>query len=128
MSRALLAITLFGLLAGATAWGQASPTQGPHNGALNPQSTQPHDDLPLADYLGLLRHIAPAAEDGAKDYLAAFARRCGRALTAIELRRAISDGDGDPVLMGLIRASHLRDSTAREQLVGHIRCPAGGAR
>jgi hypothetical protein len=64
--------------------------------------------MPLADYLGLLRQIARRAEAGTKDYLAAFERRCGRALTATELRQAMSDGDGDPVLMGLIRASHLR--------------------
>ena len=83
---------------------------------------------PLADYLGLLRQIAPAAEAGAKDYLASFEQRCGRPLTSIELRRAISQGDGDPVLMGLIRASHLRDASAREQLAGQIRCPIRGAR
>ena len=82
----------------------------------------------LADYLGLLRQIAPAAEAGAKDYLASFEQRCGRPLTSIELRRAMSQGDGDPVLMGLIRASHLRDATAREQLAGQIRCPIRGAR
>jgi hypothetical protein len=40
----------------------------------------------------------------------------------------MSDGDGDPVLMGLIRASHLRDTAAREPLAGQIRCPARGAR
>ena len=38
----------------------------------------------------------------------------------------MSDGDGDPVLMGLIRASHLRDTAARERLAGQIRCPARG--
>jgi len=84
--------------------------------------------MPLADYLGLLRQIAPAAEAGAKDYLAAFERHCGRTLTATELRQAMSDGDGDPVLMGLIRASHLRDTAAREGLAGQVRCPARGAR
>ena len=40
----------------------------------------------------------------------------------------MSDGDGDPVLMGLIRASHLHETAAREQLAGQIRCPARGAR
>ena len=84
--------------------------------------------MPLADYLGLLRQIAPAAEAGAKDYLASFEQRCGRPLTSIELRRAMSQGDGDPVLMGLIRASHLRDTTAREQVAGQIRCPIRSAR
>ena len=84
--------------------------------------------MPLADYLGLLRQIAPAAEAGAKDYLAAFEQRCGRALTTTELRQAMSAGDGDPVLMGLIRASHLRDTVARERLAGQIRCPARDVR
>ena len=37
-------------------------------------------------------------------------------------------GDGDPVLMGLIRANHLRDTAAREGLAGQVRCPARGAR
>ena len=84
--------------------------------------------MPLADYLGLLRQIAPAAETGARDYLAAFARRCGRALTPAELRRAMADGDGDPVLMALIRANHLGDTAGREQLAGQIHCPGKAAR
>ncbi len=82
----------------------------------------------LADYLGLLRQIAPAAEAGARDYLAAFARRCGRALTPTELRRAMADGDGDPALMALIRANHLGDTAGREQLAGQIRCPGKATR
>jgi len=39
----------------------------------------------------------------------------------------MSQGDGDPVLMGLIRASYQRDSAAREQLAGQIACPDKGA-
>lgn len=84
--------------------------------------------MPLADYLGLLQQIAPAAEAGARDYLTAFARRCGRALTPAELRRAMADGDGDPALMALIRANHLGDTAGREQLTGQIRCPGKAAR
>jgi hypothetical protein len=84
--------------------------------------------VPLADYLALLRQIAPAAEAGAQDYLAAFARRCGRPLTPVELRRAMADGDGDPALMALIRANHLGDTAGREQLAGQIRCPGKAAR
>ncbi len=98
---------------------QTSPTRG----AL--QST---DDVPLADYLSLLQQIAPAAEEGTKVYLAAFHQRCGRTLHTVELRRAMTQGEGDPVLMGLIRASHLKDAAAREQWVQQLRCPGKEAR
>ena len=80
------------------------------------------DDMPMADYLGLLAQIAPAAEDGAKAYLQAYQQRCGRQLAAADLRRAMSGGDGDPVLMAMIRASHLRDAAAMAQLVQRITC------
>ncbi len=125
MTKALLLLALLGLLTQPAARGRSSPALRP-----TPETTKTLDihDMPLADYLGLLRQIAPAAEAGAKDYLAAFERRFGRALTATELRQAMSAGDGDPVLMGLIRASHLGDTTARERLAGQIRCPARGAR
>ena len=122
-SFSFLLVFLLGLVASQLAWAQTSPARGVLNGA---QSVQRSDDMPLADYLGFLRQIAPAAEDGAKDYLAAFERRCDRVLTTAELRRAMSQGDGDPVLMGLIRASQLRDTAAREQLAGQLRCPSRG--
>ncbi len=93
-----------------------------------PESQTDSDDIPIADYLALLGQIAPAAEEGAKTYLATFAQRCGRSMTTGELRRAMSQGDGDPVLMGLIRASHLRDTTARDQFVQRLRCPGKGVR
>ena len=80
------------------------------------------DDVPMADYLGLLAQIAPAAEDGAKAYLLAFQRRCGRQMSTPDLRRAMSDGDGDPVLMAMIRASHLRDTGALAQLGSRVAC------
>ncbi|MFY9327209.1 MAG: hypothetical protein WAO76_04200, partial [Georgfuchsia sp.] len=112
-SFSLLLSFLLGLVASPLAWAQTSPARGALNAAQSAQSFQRSDDMPLADYLGFLRQIAPAAEDGARDYLAAFERRCGRALTTAELRRAMSQGDGDPVLMGLIRASQLRDTAAR---------------
>lgn len=123
MTKALLFLALLGLLTQPTARGQSSPARGPIQGT----PTAPrNNDMPLADFLGLLRQIAPAAEAGAKDYLAAFERRCGRTLTTAELRHATSAGSGDPVLMGLIRANHLRDTTAREQLAGKIRCTGKG--
>ena len=84
------------------------------------------DDVSLDDYLGLLAQISPAARDGAQGYLQAFQRRCGRALTTQELRRAVSDGDGDPVLMGMIRANHPSQQAQRDvtlqQLAQRIRC------
>ena len=84
------------------------------------------DDVPMDDYLGLLAQISPAAREGAQGYLQAFQRRCGRALTTQELRRAVSDGDGDAVLMGMIRAHHpsqqaQRDATLQQLALG-IRC------
>jgi hypothetical protein len=86
------------------------------------------DDIPLADYLGLLGQIAPAAEHGARAYLQAFRQRCARPLPSAELRQAMSDGDGDPVLMAMIRASHLRDTTALARLGQRIRCERRGGR
>ena len=86
----------------------------------------PADDVPMDDYLGLLAQISPAAREGAQAYLQAFQRRCGRALTPQELRRAVSDGDGEPVLMGMIRANHPSQQAQRDvtlqQLAQRIRC------
>ncbi len=90
---------------------------------MAPDSAAGAGDMPMADYLALLGQIAPAAEDGAKTYLTAFAQRCGRPMSTGELRRAISQGNGDPVLMGLIRASQLRSVAARDQFVLQLRCP-----
>ena len=102
--------------------------RGPITSPPYQHASDPSNHVPLADYLALLRQIAPAAEAGARDYLAAFARRCGRPLTPAELRRAMADGDGDPALMALIRANHLGDTAGREQLAGQIRCPGKAAR
>lgn len=132
MPRPLLTLGLFGLLASSTAWAQSPlagfPLPGHPVSAQLTQGVQPSDNVPLADYLALLRQIAPAAEAGARDYLAAFARRCGRPLTPAELRRSMADGDGDPALMALIRANHLGDTAGHEQLAGQIRCPGKAAR
>jgi len=115
----LALIAAFATLRGSVALAQTSPARG---------ALQSADDVPLADYLGLLQQIAPAAEEGAKTYLAAFKQRCGRDMRTAELRRAMTQGEGDPVLMGLIRASHLHDAAAREQLIQQLRCPAKEAR
>jgi len=131
MSRVLLSFAFFSLLTSTAAGAQTRPALPTSKTGQDstPEIQRDHyaDAMPLADYLGLLRKIAPAAEAGTKNYLAAFERRCGRTLTTTELRRAMSQGDGDPVLMGLIRASYQRDSAAREQLAGQIACPDKGA-
>lgn len=88
------------------------------------QAASASTDIPLPDYLGLLAQIAPAARDGAEAYLRAHERRCGRAMTTAELRRAMSQGPGDPVLMGMIRASQFRDPKAISEWAGRIRCEA----
>ena len=103
----------------ATAHAQTSPALGPiHAGS----------DMPMADFLGLLQQIAPAAAEGAKVYLGAYRLQCGRTLTTAELRQAISNEGGDPVLMGLIRAAQAQNIEQRAQLVRQIRCTAGGMR
>jgi hypothetical protein len=107
------------LIAHSSTRAQTSPARG---------SLQSTNDMPLADYLGLLQQIALAAEEGTKAYLAAFHQRCGRTLSTVELRRAMTQGEGDPVLMGLIRASHLKDATARDQWIQQLRCPDKGTR
>ena len=80
------------------------------------------DDIPMADYLGLLAQISPAAHEGAQAYLRAFQQSCSRAMQTAELRRAMSDGEGDPVLMGMIRASHLKDTAALAQFGRRVAC------
>jgi hypothetical protein len=86
------------------------------------------DDMPMADYLGLLAQIAPAAEEGAKAYVQAFQQRCGRPLSSADLRQAMSAGDGDPVLMSMIRAAHLRDATALARLGSRVACERQASR
>ena len=133
MPRPLVTLALFGLLASSSAWAQpplaGAALPSPPGSPPAVQGTQLSDNnMPLADYLALLRQIAPAAEAGARDYLAAFVHHCERPLTPAELRRAMADGDGDPALMALIQANHLGDTAGRQQLAGQIRCPGKVAR
>ena len=118
-----VAVALLAALPLGAAWAQTSPARGP----LAP-SPAAADDIPLADYLALLGQIAPAAEAGARAYLAAVARRCGRPLRVEELRRALAQGDGDPALMGLIRAHHLQDAAAQAHWSAQVPCPRGDPR
>lgn len=80
------------------------------------------DDMPVEAYLTLLGQLAPPARQGAEAYMAAFLTRCGRPLRTIELRRAFSDGSGDPVLMRMIRASHERDTASLQRLSSSVVC------
>ena len=116
----LAAVVLATTSAALPVWGQTSPARG----ALL-SSNADGEEMPLDDYLGLLQRIAPAAEAGARAYLAAFQQRCGHSMRTSELRRAFSQGDGDPVLLGLIRASHLRDAAGEAQWAQQVRCPGG---
>ena len=52
----------------------------------------------------------------------------GRLLATADLRRAMSDGDGDPMLMAMIRASHLRDNATQAQLAQRIACERRASR
>ena len=109
------------ILAQATLRSSAQP-------ASTPSEVATSDDMPLTDYLGLLAQISPAAHDGAQAYLQSFQQRCKRPMKAAALRRAMSEGDGDPVLMGMIRASHLRDAAGLAQLGQRVVCDQRGGR
>ncbi len=80
-------------------------------------------DLPIESYLSLLSQVAPAARDGAEAYMAAFRKRCGRALQTVELRRAFAEGSGDPTLMAMVRATHQKDPAAVQRLGATMACP-----
>lgn len=84
------------------------------------------DDISLEEYLSLLGQITPAARNGAEHYLIAFKRKCGRDMKTVELRRAVAEGDGDPVLMAMIRAAHQKDSGGIRRLEAKVSCPSKG--
>lgn len=108
---------LIALWAVAPVHAQTSPARGP----ISAKS-----DIPMADFIALLQQISPAAAEGATVYVGAYRLQCGRTLSSAELRRALAWEDGDPVLIGLIRASQQQDTATRAQLVRQIRCPARG--
>lgn len=83
------------------------------------------DDIPLAAYLDGLERISPAAREAADVYLEAFRRRCGRPLKTVELRRAIADGAGDPVLMAMMLAAFQRDTPKLRRLSDAVSCARG---
>lgn len=114
------------LLVAVSAATSALPQTSPARGPIAPTAPVP-DDQPMADYLGLLQQIAPAAADAARTYVAAVRLRCGQALDSTALRQAMARDGGDPVLMGLIRAAAAQDTGARHRLVDQMRCDARGA-
>lgn len=81
------------------------------------------DDVPLDEYLRTLERIMPSARDGAEAYMTAFEKKCGRPMLTIELRAAVAEGDGDPILMAMIRASHYKDVGVLESLETAVPCP-----
>ncbi len=83
------------------------------------------DDVPLDEYLRALEQIIPSARDGAEAYMTAFEKKCRRPMRTIELRTAVSEGNGDPILMAMIRASHYKDLSVLESLKTAVSCPAG---
>jgi hypothetical protein len=98
--------------------------------ALAQTSSEPAvtGDVPIADYLALLQQISPAAHQGAQAYLQAHERRCRRSLSSRELRKAMAEGDGDPLLMAMIRASHLQDGPGLTRLGEQVSCTRKAAR
>jgi hypothetical protein len=98
--------------------------------ALAQTSSEPAvtGDVPMADYLALLQQISPAAHQGAQAYLQAHERRCRRSLSSRELRQAMAEGDGDPLLMAMIRASHLQDVPGLARLGEQVSCTRKAAR
>lgn len=83
------------------------------------------DDIPLATYLQTLEQISPAASEAANVYLHAYRRHCGRALGTVELRKAIADGAGDPVLMAMMLAAFQRDTLKLARLADAVSCVRG---
>lgn len=96
--------------------------------AQTPSEPAVTGDVPMADYLALLQQISPAAHQGAQAYLQAHERRCRRSLSSRELRQAMAEGDGDPLLMAMIRASHLQDGPGLTRLGEQVSCTRKAAR
>ena len=117
--------TAFALAGLAVAGIAASQTPVTPGAATQPPIAAPAA-LPMQEYLAVLQRIAPAARDGAEAYLQAFARRCRRELTVAELRRRVADDGGDPLLMQMMRAAHVRNLALLEALAASVRCGARG--
>jgi hypothetical protein len=82
------------------------------------------DDVPMDEYLLVLERIAPAAREAAQAYLRAYQENCGHPMQTVQLRQAVAEGSGEPVLMAMIRAAHYQDQDALRSL--RARVPCGG--
>ena len=80
------------------------------------------DEVSREEYLAMLERILPAAREAAELYARSFSERCGRMLATAELRRAFADGNGDPVLMGMVRAQVQGDGRALRSLAASVKC------
>lgn len=86
-------------------------------------AAEPHaDGVAIQEYLALLGAIEPAARAGAEAYMAAYQQKCGRPLSTVQLRRAVSEGDGDPILMRMVRAKYYQDEAELSRLAAQVPC------
>lgn len=83
------------------------------------------EEVTMDEFMAVLAQMPPAVAQAAQEYRDAYQVRCGRPLRVLELRRAFSDGDGDPTLMGMITATHRRDEARVRQLAGQLTCKGG---
>lgn len=79
-------------------------------------------NISLEEYLTTLGQINQAARVGAEVYLRVYQNRCGHPMGVGELRRAITDGNGDPVLMGIIHAAYHKDASTLRAMSTQISC------
>jgi hypothetical protein len=80
------------------------------------------DDVPMDEYLLVLERIAPAAREAAQAYLRAYQENCGHPMQTVQLRQAVAEGSGEPVLMAMIRAAHDQDRDALRSLSARVPC------
>jgi hypothetical protein len=92
------------------------------NGLLPDAALPMTNDVPLADYMQALAQVNPAAATGAASFMQAFRAKCGRDLMTMELRAAVAQGRGDPVLMQMIRAAYDHDEGATRRLAALVDC------
>lgn len=78
------------------------------------------DNVPMAHYLIQLAQVAPIAREAAELYLHTYRIRCGRALTALELRRAVRANDR--LLMGMLTRMSQGDGVGARSLASEIAC------
>jgi len=107
--RSLIAGLAALLMASIPAWAQEPPVEF-------------RDDVSLDTYLAMLSRVSPVARDAADAYMAAFAKRCGRALQPLELRKAFAEGNGNPSLLAMIRATATKDADAVQRAAASIGC------